>query len=155
MSQRPTAVRVYGESGQMAGIEVIPFGFLTLVVGALLLLNAWEVVDAKLAVSAAAREATRSYVESSSESDARQTATTAAETSLQGHGRDPRNLKLTITNEGGFNRCVLIATTAEIEVPSIHLPFIGGFGRRFAVSSTHHEVIDPYRSGLSGEANCG
>ena len=43
------------------GMEVIPFGLLTFVVGALLVANAWAVIDAKMAVSAAAREATRAY----------------------------------------------------------------------------------------------
>ena len=51
---------VRDESGQ-AGIEVLPFGILTFVVGALLVANAWAVIDAKIAVSAAARAlATRS-----------------------------------------------------------------------------------------------
>jgi hypothetical protein len=54
----------------MAGIEALPFGFLVLVAGSLLLANAWAVVDAKFAASAAAREAVRVYVESGSQLDA-------------------------------------------------------------------------------------
>ena len=45
-------------------MEVLPFGFLMFVSVTLLLANAWAVIDAKLAVSAAAREAVRAYVES-------------------------------------------------------------------------------------------
>ncbi|MBA2283441.1 MAG: hypothetical protein H0W25_19710, partial [Acidimicrobiia bacterium] len=50
------------ERGQMGGIEALPFGLLIFVVGALLVANAWAVIDAKLAVTAAAREAARTWV---------------------------------------------------------------------------------------------
>ena len=45
---------------------MLPFGVLIFVVGSLLIANAWAVVDAKLATTAAAREAARAYVESGS-----------------------------------------------------------------------------------------
>lgn len=148
------AARRFDDSGQMAGIEVIPFGFLILVVGALLLTNAWAVVDAKLAVSAAAREAARVFVEADSDAEARSLAQDAARGSAAGHGHDEDALMVEIATERDFGRCVRVMVEASLEVPSVNLPFIGGFGRRFDVRSTHHEVIDPYRSGLAGEANC-
>ena len=55
--------RCADERGAVGGIEVLPLGMLVLVVGTLLVVNAWAVVDAKLAASAAAREAARAYVE--------------------------------------------------------------------------------------------
>ena len=55
------------DRGQVAGIEVLPFGFLVLVAGTLLVVNAWAVVDAKFAVDAAVREAARAYVEAPDE----------------------------------------------------------------------------------------
>ncbi len=42
---------------------MLPFGVLIFVVGALLVTNAWGVVDAEIAADAAAREAVRTYVE--------------------------------------------------------------------------------------------
>ena len=60
---RPARGRAGGDGGQVGGIEALPFGLLVFVVGALLVANAWAVVDAKLAVDAAARQATRHYVE--------------------------------------------------------------------------------------------
>ena len=51
------------ERGQAGGVEALPFGLLIFVVGALLVASAWVVVDAKLAVVSAAREAARTYVE--------------------------------------------------------------------------------------------
>lgn len=142
------------DSGQMAGIEVLPFGFLIFVAGALLLANAWAVVDAKLAVSAAAREATRAYVEAASATQAELAAEDAARQSIRGHGRDPGSLELTIESDGGFVRCSRVHVHASIAVPSVNLPFIEGFGGSFAVSATYSEIVDPYRSGLEGEVSC-
>lgn len=143
------------DSGQMGGVEAIPFGFLMLVVGALLLANAWSVVDAKLAVSAAAREAGRTYVEASSGIEATRSADAAARGSIEGHGRDPDRLDVSITTERAFGRCVRVHIETSLSVSSVNLPFIGGFGRTFQVRSDHYEVVDPYRSGLDGEALCG
>ena len=53
------------EDGAIGGFEVLPFGFLLFVVTTLLLANAWGILDGKIAASAAAREATRAFVESS------------------------------------------------------------------------------------------
>lgn len=142
------------DRGQVAGIEVLPFGFLIFVVGALLLANAWAVVDAKLAVTAAAREAARTYVEAPDESAAVSTALLAARDALAGQ-RGGETLDLRITAEGGFRRCALVTAEVEVEVPAVGLPFIGGFGRTFDVTASHSEIVDPYRSGLPGEADCG
>ncbi len=51
-----------GDAGQ-AGLEAVLFGVLVFVLGTMLVVNAWAVVDAKLAATSAAREAARSYVE--------------------------------------------------------------------------------------------
>ena len=147
--------RRWTDSGQVAGIEVLPFGFLIFVVGTLLLANAWAVVDAKLAVTAASREATRAYVESGDGPGAEVAATEAARASISGHGRDPDRVSVIIDVDGGFRRCAIVVTAVQLEVPSVVLPFIGGFGRRFEVRATHSEIVDPYRSGLGGEADCG
>ena len=88
------------DAGMVGGIEALPFGLLVFVVGALLVANAWAVVDAKFAVDAAARQATRSYVEAEvggaraadagSVRDAEQIAIEAGMAALTAHGRDPR-----------------------------------------------------------------
>ncbi len=41
--------RARGDAGQVGGFEAIPFGVLVFVLGALLITNAWAVIDAKLA----------------------------------------------------------------------------------------------------------
>ena len=53
-----------GERGAIGGLEALPFSVLIFVFGSLLLVNAWGVVDAKLAVTSASREATRTFAES-------------------------------------------------------------------------------------------
>ena len=61
--------RCRGDAGQVGGIEALPFGLLVFVVGALLIANAWAVVDAKFATDAAARQAVRTFVEGDEEAD--------------------------------------------------------------------------------------
>ena len=141
------------DRGQVAGIEVLPFGFLIFVVGALLLANAWSVVDAKLAVTAAAREAARVYVESSDPGSAHAQADDAARSVIAGHGRDGSGAVVDVET-GSFSRCSEVRAEVTVTVPSVVVPFIGGFGRSFSVSADHVERIDPYRSGLSGAATC-
>src|SRR5262249_31189481 len=51
------------DRGQIGDIEALPFGILIFVVGTLLVLNVWSVIDAKLATDAAATQAARTFVE--------------------------------------------------------------------------------------------
>jgi hypothetical protein len=145
---------IFDDRGQVAGIEVLPFGLLVFVAGALVLANAWAVVDAKFAATAAAREAIRVYVESPGALDAHLAATDAARASVAAHGRDPAALTLTLEAGNGFGRCQLVTAHVALEVDSVTVPFIGGFGRVFEVQASHSEIIDPYRSGLAGRAVC-
>ena len=87
--------------GQVGGIEVLPFGLLTFVVGTLLVANAWGVVDAKLAVTSAAREAVRAYVEAPDQaSTALAVADAAAREAVAGHGRNPDATTVEIRHDG-------------------------------------------------------
>lgn len=148
------APRRYDDAGQVAGIEVLPFGFLIFVVGVLLLANAWAVVDAKLAVTSAAREAARSYVESDDPEGAAASAQIAADDALRGQRGSTTGADLRIELHGPFARCTRVTAEVRLEVPAVGLPFIGGFGQSFDVGAAHSEVIDPYRSGMPGEVTC-
>jgi Flp pilus assembly protein TadG len=137
------------DRGQVAGIEVLPFGFLVLVAGTLLVVNAWAVVDAKFAVTAAAREAARAYVEAPDEGSARAAAEQRAIEALAAHGRgDPDRIEVSVDAPEGFGRCVPVVVTVSYRVPALSVPFVGGFGRALTVRSTHTELVDPYRDGL-------
>lgn len=139
----------------MGGIEVLPFGVLTFVIGSLLLANAWGVIDAKAAATAAAREAARTYVEAPDQMAAHAGAIEAARGALTGHGRDPAKAEITI--EGSFARCAPVLARVAYPVPAIRLPWIGGYGTAFRVEARHSEIVDPFRSGDLGAAaaSCG
>jgi hypothetical protein len=152
-----------GDRGQVGGIEVLPFGLLVFVVGTLLVANAWAVVDAKLAVDAAAREAARHFVEADVPAagdfaEAEATARRAGYEALAAHGREPARSTVELSGlespggQAGFTRCARATFTARYDVPVIHLPWIGGFGSGMDVTGRHSELVDPYRDGVPGSA---
>lgn len=143
-----------GERGAVGGLEALPFSVLIFVAGSLLLLNAWGVIDAKLAVTSAAREATRTYAEAGDPVAGDAAARRVAREAVSSYGRDPDRLELS-PPQGAFARCSRVGYTATYPVPAIRVPFLGGFGDGFEVSATHTERIDDLRSGLPGEASCG
>ncbi|MBI1843687.1 MAG: hypothetical protein HYR89_03615 [Actinobacteria bacterium] len=143
--------RCTDESGFAGGAEALPFGVLVFVIGSLLLANAWGVIDAKIAASAAAREATRAYVESPGPTadDASRDAHLAAEAAFTGHGRDAS--KMTLQNRGAvaYARCAPITFEVSYPVPTISLPWVKALGPgAITVRASHSEVVDPYRSGV-------
>lgn len=143
-----------GERGVVGGLEALPFAVLVFVGGSLLLLNAWGVIDARFAVTSAAREATRSYAEAADPATGHQSAHRTAREAMASAGRDPERLRLD-GPDGTFARCARVSYTASYPVPAVRLPFVGGLGSGFTVSATHTERIDDLRSGLPGEATCG
>lgn len=152
-----TGHRLRGDAGQVGGIEAIPFGLLVFVVGGLLVANAWAVVDAKLATDAAAREAVRAFVEAPDLATAEAAADAAARRSVAAHGRDGTRAEVALLEAARFVRCERITIEVTYKVPALTLPLIGGWGDGpLAVRSRHSEVVDPFRSGVPGEAlGCG
>ena len=140
----------------MAGIEALPFGVLIFVVGALLITNLWAVVDAKVAVDAAAREAVRVYVESPDATVGGRRAGDAAAEVVRGYGRHAERLEVGVHHDGDrpFARCVRVTITTRYPIPALRLPWIGGLGHLFDVHGRHSERIDPFRSDLPGTGPC-
>lgn len=156
MSSGPTSQRLAGDEGQVGGIEVLPFGLLIFVIGALIATNAWGVIDAKIAAGAAAREAARAYVEAPDQTAAAWMATDAARTTVDGYGRSPDKAIVAVTHEGNqpWGRCVRVTVTVRYPVHTISLPGAGGYGDGLEVRAAHSELIDPYRSGLAPGGSC-
>ena len=142
-------MRVRDERGQ-GGIEVLPLGFLVLVVGTLLVVNVWAVIDAKVAAESASREAARAYVEASDEDEALERGDAAARQALAGHHRDHADrVRVIAPPAGSFRRCERITWSVEYDVPTLTLPWIGRLGGGVITArATHAELVDPHRSGL-------
>ncbi len=145
-------VRGRGERGQAGGAEVIAFGLLVFVVGALLAASAWGVVDTKAAVTAAAREAARRYVEAGTADEAEREARAAAAATLAGYGRDPVRAQVAIT--GGFTRCRPVVVEVRYRMAMVSLPWVGRTGPATTVLGRHTEILDPWRAGPPGGARC-
>jgi hypothetical protein len=141
------------DAGQVGGIEGLVFGVLVFVLGTLLVVNAWNVVDAKFAVVAAAREAARAFVEAPDEATAAAGAAQAASDAIQGHGRRPERMRL-VHVSGSFARCQRVAFEVRYPVPLGAVPVLNALGSELTVTARHTEIVDPYRSGLAGQADC-
>ena len=153
-TQFRTPIRTRSERGVVGGIEVLPFGVLIFVAGALLLANLWAVVDAKLTVEAAAREAGRAYAEAPNATVAEADADVAARDAAVGAGRNPAHLKLH-NNNPTFARCEVVEYVASYRLPALTIPFLGEVGKGTTATGRHREVIDPFGAGLQGTGDCG
>ena len=129
------------------------FGLLIFVTGTLIATSAWGVVDTKFAATAAAREAARSYVESTSADQAAADARQAADDALAGYGRLPGRATVRVTS-GSFGRCQRITIEVSYPAPVVSVPFVGRLGEGAIVRARHSELVDPYRTGLPGVAAC-
>lgn len=127
------------------------FGVLVFVLGTLVIANAWGVLDAKLAASAAATSAARAFVQLPT-SDPGAAAQGAADQTITDSGRSTARMTLILT--GAATRCGTVVAQVLYRVPLVSVPLLGGLGKGFTVSATHSELFDPYRSGLPGVATC-
>jgi Flp pilus assembly protein TadG len=145
------------EEGQVGGLEAIAFGVLVLVIGVLIVSNAWGVIDARTAATEAAREAARTYATAPAQTDAEadglaQQAAVATLNELGWHGPG-----ITVRRvEGTFVRCALVTYEVDISVPVFRLPWVQSSLSAFRARATDSERVDPYRSGVpaTGAANC-
>ncbi len=131
------------------GVEVLAIGFLVFMTGTLLVASAWGVIDTKMAAIAASREGARAAAESSG--DAGPDAVRAATVAWTSLGRQERSLQVDL--EGDTGRCGRFVVIVTSHVKPIRMPWLGAWGD-ITVVARHSEIVDPYRSGLEGEAQC-
>lgn len=143
------------EDGQIAGVEGVIFGVLVFVLGTLVIANAWGVVDAKMAASSAAREATRTFVESRQPTTALALADAraAARDAIEGYGRTPSRMTF-VAEEASLHRCARVTVRIEYPVPLVAIPVLGRYGRGFTARGRYSEIVDPFRSGLADTTEC-
>ncbi len=138
----------------VVGFEVLPFLVLVFMVGSLMFAQSWAVLDAKMATTSAARQATRTYVEQpgKSPSDARKRAVQAGEAAIAAHNL-PGESSVTPIGVLSLQRCQRATFAATQKVPALRLP-LSLNPSPVVVRSQHSEVVDPFRSGLEGQATC-
>lgn len=149
------------DRGFVAGSEALIFGVLICVIGTLVVVNGWAVVDARFVASAVAREAARAMVEAPAGTDLEAVAGEAAAAVVRAHGRDPASLTLTVTGPSAPSRCASVEVRATILVMPISVPLparrnggaTGGSGA-YAVHASYSEVVDPFRAGLPAGLEC-
>lgn len=146
--------RERGQAGQVGGVEGLAFGVLVFVFGALLVTNAWGVIDAKMAATSAAREAARTYVESPTAAAAAAGAEAAGFDAIVAHGRLPERARVERVDGGPFSRCARVVIEVTYRVPLVVVPLLGQTGDGMTVTARHAEVVDPYRTGVPGSAAC-
>ncbi len=147
--------RGQGDSGQVGGFEMVVFGLLVFVGGSLLVATVWSVIDTKLAMHAATRDAARAFVEAADPAAAEISAARALRNAVAAHGRDPERVRdVSITSDGNVGRCTRVRITAAYPLPAVAIPWIRTSGENVIVRATHSELVDPYRSGGGGVSAC-
>lgn len=153
------------EDGFVAGGEALALGVVVFVVGTLLVLNAWRLVDGRLAVETAAREAARGLVEAPATTildpvAGHAVADTRARATMAAHrgpdtAADATWVFVATQLSGTAARCAPVTATVTVRVDTVRVPLVPvGFGTVTLVGE-HTERIEPYRSGLPvGGAQC-
>ena len=109
---------------------MLPLATLILVAGMLVVANLWALVDTRLGVASAAREAVRTYVEAPSHDAGWNSAEAAAARVLGPRAAEPGRFELELVDAGAdrFRRCTRIVVRARYRVPALTVPWLGGLG---------------------------
>lgn len=130
-----------GESGQAMVEAAIAVPVLLLLVFGVVAIG--RITDAKVAVQAAAREASRTLAVAPSEEQGVADALAAGETAALGYGLSPERLTIDV-DANGFVRGSEVASDVSYSVPLSDLPLLSFFA--VEVSSSHTEQVELYRS---------
>ena len=128
------------ERGMVAGGESLALGTLILLVGALVLVNVWSVVETRTAIDAAAREYLRAYTRSDDQRTAMAAGDWAARMTLTARGTPLRDLRIDVPRPDQFGPCGRAQVTLTAIVPAARLPLLGELSAA-EVAVTHSELI--------------
>jgi hypothetical protein len=148
------SARLRGEGGAVGGVEILPLAAVIFLAGMLVVANLWALIEARLSVVSAAREAVRTYVEAPDHDSGWAGAEVAAVRVMGPRSAEPGRFDLELAEDdpGRFSRCSRIVVRARYRVPALTVPWLGGLGQGVEVTGTATEVVDPYRDGLAGVA---
>jgi hypothetical protein len=136
----------------MVGAEALFGGVLVTVIGTLITIGLWSMLDARLAAAEAARAGTRTFVQS----EQLDRAAAAHQASVEVLAAHRRNDASQVQVRHGTGRCAMVEVTVLITVDWLPLRFLGG-APTTTIRATDTEVIDAYRSDAraQGVADCG
>ncbi len=138
----------------VAGLEGVMFGVLVLVVGTIVVVNAWGVLQTRRTLDGAAREYLRAYTEGDDPVDAAQKAQHSLTAVLDGEqrrgGRTPP-VHVEGPDPARFGPCAEASVHLSTVVPAARIPFVGAF-RSTTVEVTQTDLVDPHREIDSGSA---
>jgi hypothetical protein len=136
----------------MVGAEALFGGVLLIVIGTLITIGLWSMLDARLAAAEAARAGTRTFVQS----EQLDRAAAAHQASVEVLAAHRRNDASQVQVRHGSGRCAMVEVTVMITVDWLPLRFLGG-APTSTIRATDTEVIDAYRSDAraQGVADCG
>ena len=143
----------HGDAGFVGGTEGLLFGVLVCLLTAFLAVAVWGAAGARVAADAAAREASRAYVELAEGGQPVAAAEAAARATLVERGRDPERATVVVRTTA-YERCRRVVVEVTYDLPAIDLPLARSLGA-VTVTGRHSELVDPYRDGVPGEASCG
>ncbi len=141
-------LRAPDQGGFVAGTEALAFGTLIFISGALLLLNAWALVDHRTTLDSAAREYMRAYTESRGPAEALANGRRAMAAVLDGRIPEDR-IQLTEPEASRFGPCATARIEMTARVPSVRMPFVGSFGNH-TVEAVHVELVNQHTEMQSG-----
>lgn len=141
----------HDERGVVGGADAVALGVLVLVVGSLIIVNAWAVIDTRSALDAAAREYLRAYTEADDAGTARLAGESAARSVLHQRGTPLTGLVVTPPDGAAFGPCASASVELAVTVPAVRLPFVGGMGSTVA-AVRHRELVDGHREVERGPA---
>ena len=140
------------ESG-IVGLEVLPLLVVVFVVGTLVFAQSWMALDAKIAATAGAREAARTFAEHPGARPARaaEAASQAGLRAMSGYGL-AGTARVVAIGAVSNSRCARVTFEAANEVPRLALPTSAW--SQVTVRARSTETVDPFRHGLEGRARC-
>ncbi len=136
----------------VAGAEALALGALVLIVGMILVVNAWAVIDTRLALESAAREYLRAYTEADSPDEALQRGATSLMSVLEDRPALAERVRLTDPRGEQFGPCAAAAVSIAAIVPAIRMPLLDRGWGEHTVTVSAVELVDAHQEMLTGAA---
>lgn len=139
----------------VVGLEVLPLLVLVFVVGTLAFVESWAALDAKIAATAGAREAARTFVEhpAGRGAEAVTAAVRAGNDAIAGYHL-AGIAEVRLVGSARLRRCERAIFEANQRVPSLAPSLTPHERSEIVMRARSSEVVDPFRHGLGGRASC-